>query len=159
MNDQKVIGISDMAVVKETGSIITYALGSCIGLALYDKLTRTAGLAHIMLPAISEVQGATNKMKFADTAVDELIGRMTAVGALRANLVAKMAGGAQMFNVQSEKMMIGQRNIAAVKQQLARFGIRLMAEDTGLNYGRTVSVAASDGILVVKAISKPIREL
>lgn len=150
-----------MNVAAGDESIITYALGSCIGLALYDARTGVAGLAHIMLPDSTDVRGEVNVMKYADTAVPELVRRMERAGAQRFNLVAKMAGGAQMFEVQgtSSLLKIGERNIAATKEALRPLGIRLVAEDTGLNYGRTVELFANGGAFRIKAINKPIKDI
>ena len=157
-----VIGISDMNVVKGEDSIITYALGSCVGVALHDPVRKIAGLAHILMPSSKDIRGANlNVMKYADTAIPELVRRMERAGASTLALVAKLAGGAQMFSLgnASPQFNIGERNIAMAREMLQKLGIRLIAQDVGANYGRTVEIFASTGIYRIKAISKGIREI
>lgn len=155
-----VIGISEMAVVKGNASVITYALGSCVGVALYDSARGIAGLAHVMMPSSGEIRDANiNPGKFADTAVPELLKKMSLAGANTHVLTAKIAGGAQMFAMTSPTMNIGERNVAAVKEALALKGIRIIASDTGLNYGRTVEFFAENGIYRIKTISKGIKDI
>ena len=155
----KVIGISDMNTAKQTGSVITYALGSCVGVALYDKTNRIAGLAHIMLPDSGEAKGVLNVMKYADTAVPALVGLMVSEGAQRMFLIAKIAGGAQMFSMSGDRFRIGERNIAASKHALQKLKIPLVGEDTGCDYGRTVEIFAENGLYRIKAINKSTKEL
>lgn len=111
-------------------------LGSCIGLTLYDPDLKTGAMVHIMLP---ESSGRTDRPgKYADTAIPLLIGELTTKGSKKRSLVAKMAGGATMFEAFSASMNIGQRNIEKVKEILARENIRLVAEETGGKMGRSV---------------------
>ena len=156
-----VIGISDMNVVKGEDSIITYALGSCVGVALYDSARKIAGLAHILMPSSKDVRGDINVMKYADTAVPELLRRMERAGASAFNITAKLAGGAQMFNIggASSQFNIGDRNVAIAREMLQQLRIRLVAQDVGMNYGRTVEIFAATGIYRIKAISKGIKDI
>lgn len=144
------IGISDLNVVTAQDSIITYALGSCIAICLYDSVSKIAGMAHIMLPASSECPADRNIKKFADTAAVELVRQMEIRGSRKARLKAKIAGGAQMFKVISEAANIGQRNTIASKQVLRSLLIPVVAEDTGDDFGRTVEFFAANGILQVR---------
>jgi chemotaxis protein CheD len=141
-----------MNVTGRPGVLITYALGSCVGICLYDSLAGVSGLSHILLPDSSICPGDPNHMKFADTAVQALITSMEKAGARRVRLTAKIAGGAKLFG--DSTLQIGERNVAAVKAQLARFNIPIVAEDTGLNYGRTVEFHADDGKVFVKTALK-----
>ena len=157
-----VIGISDMSVVKDDDSIITYALGSCVGVALFDNYRKIAGLAHIMMPSSKEIVDKNiNVMKYADTAVAELVKRMECAGAIRYALVAKIAGGAQMFSIAGagNRFNIGERNIAAVTEILKSLQIKIVAQDVGENYGRTVEAFAANGVYRIKAISKGIKDI
>ncbi len=150
------VGISDLNVVKVPDQLITYALGSCVGICLYDKTVGIAGMAHIMLPSIAESGSKDNIYKFADSGIAELVKRMTSAGASKVRMVAKIAGGAQMFKLSSTSLIsnIGERNVTSVKRVLAAHGIRIIAEDTGLNYGRTIIFNSADGGLTVKAVGK-----
>jgi chemotaxis protein CheD len=157
-----VIGISDMNIAKGDNSIITYALGSCVGVAMYDSAHRIAGLAHILMPSSKDVRDANiNVMKYADTAVPELLRRMERAGASQFNIVAKLAGGAQMFSMgsASTQFNIGERNIAMARETLQRLRIKLIAQDVGANYGRTVELFAANGIYRIKAIAKGTKDI
>ncbi len=89
-------------------------------------------------------------MKYADTAIQALVSAMERAGASRARMTAKIAGGAKMFAC--EGVSVGERNIAAVKYELVRLRIKLIAEDTGLNYGSTVELHPEDGSVMVKSV-------
>ena len=161
MSNQIIIGISDQNIAQAPDVLITYALGSCVGICLFDPLLRIGGLAHILLPSSTAFKDQKNVMKFADTAVVELISRMETKGARKFRLVAKIAGGAKMFErqSQSETAHVGLRNVTETKQALRSLGINIVAEDTGLNYGRTIEFYAETGILKVKSITKGIKEI
>ena len=155
------IGIADLNTTKCPGVLATYALGSCIGICLYDAELKIAGLAHIMLPWSKDAgAGADNNMRrYADTGITELIQKMCAMGAKKYRLTAKIAGGAQMFNTNSTVFNIGERNVEAVKKVLATYNIPIVAEETGSNYGRTVFFYSEDGIMEVRAATKPTKRL
>lgn len=149
------VGIADLNVVKSPDTLITYALGSCIGICLYDSAVKVAGLAHIMLPLSTEAtQTGGNKRRYADTGIAELIQKMNAQGAMTSRMTAKIAGGAQMFSVNSAVFNIGERNVAAVKKVLASYKIRIIAEETGSNYGRTQLFHADTGVMEIRAATK-----
>ena len=151
------IGISDLNIAKTPDILVTYALGSCIGICLYDPLAKLAGLSHIMLPSAAQTPNVVNQpMKFADTAIELLIRKMEAAGARRALLKAKIAGGAQMFSGMSNSAItnIGLRNAQAVKMELMKQRIPIIAEDTGKNYGRTLFLSAEDGSMTIKSATK-----
>ena len=115
MDDKLVVGIADMKMTKDNGMLVTYALGSCIGICLYDPAIRLAALIHIMLPLNMET-GRKSPMKYADTGIRETLREMERRGAVRSRLVAKIAGGARMFDVGGGGSLgnIGQRNIESV---------------------------------------------
>jgi chemotaxis protein CheD len=155
MSNIVTIGISDMKIVKSSDALVTYALGSCVGICLYDSVMKIGGLGHIMLPAFPENNPKENKFRFADTCIPEMIEQMERLGCTRRRIVAKIAGGAKMFDVAGDSTFgnIGARNVIAVKDSLQSFQIRICAEDTGLNYGRTVYFYTEDGKMVVKSFS------
>lgn len=152
-----------MKIASPPDILVTYALGSCVGICLFDAAVRVGGLSHIMLPEAKTAPHDTSVCKFADTAIPELIRRMEMRGASRARMKAKIAGGAQMFEVQgssnSAMWQIGQRNVASVKAMLQKFSIHIMVQDVLLDYGRTVYFDPSTGIMTVKAVNKPTKEL
>lgn len=154
------IGISDLKVCRIPDILVTYALGSCVGICLLDSSAGVGGMSHIMLPDSTQAtNGANTPMRFADTAVPMLINEMTKLGANRSRLKAKIAGGAVMFTPANDRFNIGERNIAAVKSALRKEGIPIIAEDTGLNYGRTVFFYPETGIMEVRAATKGNKQL
>lgn len=148
------VGMADLNVAKAPVSLTTLGLGSCVGIVLYDKVNQIGGLAHIMLPSSLEIKNNSNKAKFADTGIDELISQMIKIGARRNNLVAKIAGGSQMFSFNSDSniLKIGERNVIAVKEKLKSINIRISSEDTGGNFGRTIILDSTDGSLYIRTI-------
>ena len=155
------VGMADLKVCHAPDAVTTLGLGSCVGVALYDKVAKIAGLVHVMLPDSTQVRQNSNKAKFADTGIDELIKVMAAAGANRSRLTAKIAGGAQMFafSGNSDMLRVGERNVEAVKRKLSALGIRVLAEDTGLNFGRTVEFYPESGDFVIKAVGKQVKTI
>jgi chemotaxis protein CheD len=153
------VGMADLNVCKSPDVITTLGLGSCIGIALYDPATKIGGLAHIMLPDSTQMKNCTNIAKFADTGIEELVRRVVAAGAGRNRLVAKIAGGAKMFEMSSASAMgaVGERNAEASRKKLKELKIRLIAQDTGLNYGRTVELHCETGDYYIKSVGKPLK--
>lgn len=156
MNEMIKVGMADLNVCVAPNGITTLGLGSCVGIILYDPRNRIAGLAHIMLPDSTKISNNENKAKFADTGIDELIIRMKEIGANSRGLIAKIAGGAQMFafTKNNDMMRIGDRNIEATKAKLKELSIPILAEDTGLNYGRTIEFYPETGELHIKSVGK-----
>lgn len=153
------VGMADLNICKAPDVITTLGLGSCIGLTFYDPVSKVGGMVHYMLPDSTKVRNNANIAKFADTGIEELLKRVLAAGANRGRLVAKIAGGAKMFEVSglSDIGNIGARNAEAAKAKLKELGIRLVAEDTGLNYGRTVELHCDNGDYYIKSVGKPIK--
>ena len=161
MSELLVVGISDYKLARHPNTFVTYALGSCVGICLYDSKTKAGGLSHIMLPDSGMFsKNDINRMKFADTAIVDLVRELAKLGADSRRLVAKIAGGAQMFEVQPGSAIgtIGDRNITSVKNTLQSLRIPIVAEDTGLNYGRTVYFDLDTGTMKVQSLSRSIRE-
>ena len=155
MNDDKItVGIADMKMAKGNGMLITYALGSCIGLCFLDPVVHLGALLHIMLPLNMET-GRKNPMKYADTGIRETLKQMEAKGASRSRITAKIAGGAMMFKDCSGSMgNIGQRNIESVKLNLKKEGIRLLAEDVGGSVARTLLFDVNSGLGCVRCYGR-----
>lgn len=151
------VGMADLKTCVAPDGATTLGLGSCVGVAIRDTGGKVGGLAHVMLPDSTAIKNSqTNIAKFADTGITELVRQMEALGASRKRMVAKIAGGATMFNYtgKADAMQVGNRNVEAVKKKLAELGIPLIAEDTGLNYGRTVIFYPETGEFHIKAVGK-----
>ena len=153
------VGMADLNTLKAPGILTTLGLGSCVGIALYDRYNKIAGLAHVMLPSSNEIRNNENKSKFVDTGIDLLINMMVEEGAVKRYIIAKIAGGSQMFsfNNNSSVLKIGERNVLATKMKLKELNIDIISEDTGGNYGRTIELNAEDGSLLVKTIGHGVK--
>lgn len=154
------VGMAEYKIAKVPEILTTLGLGSCIGICLYDKQAKIAGLAHIMLPFSNQIKNNTNKAKFADTAIELLLNDIIGLGAVKSKVTAKIAGGAQMFafsNNTNDMMKIGLRNAEATKLILKNYGIPVLSEDTGGNYGRTIEFDPSNGELTIKTIGHGVK--
>ena len=157
-NGQKVtVGIADMKILQWDGELITYALGSCIGICLWDPNIKLGALIHIMLPINMEA-GRKNTMKYADTGIKETINQLVGRGARKDRLVAKIAGGAKMFEVVGPSNLgnIGERNIESVRMNLRKEGIRIISDNVGGSVARTLSFYPATGIGEIRAYGQPV---
>jgi chemotaxis protein CheD len=147
------VGIAEMKVAKSPHILTTLGLGSCVGAALFDLRLQIGGLVHILLPSTNG-DPAGNKAKYADSGIPELIDQLISLGAKRSSLVAKIAGGANMFSSNSSTgiFMVGQRNVEMCMDVLKRQRVRLVSSDTGGTYGRTIEFNAENGQLLIKTI-------
>ena len=155
------VGMADLKICVSPDSLTTLGLGSCVGIALRDPTIKIGGLAHIMLPDSTQIKNNTNIYKFADTGITELVRQLSIKGANKSRLVAKIAGGAQMFSVQksNEVIRVGERNVEATKKILKSLLIPIVAEDTGSTYGRTLIFYPETGELVVKSVGKEVKRI
>ena len=153
------VGIADMKICKAPDKITTIGLGSCVGIVIYDKLSNLGGLAHIMLPDSSKIKNNENKCKFADTCIELLVETLEENGMKRENMKAKIAGGAAMFTfaTNSDVGSIGDKNVEAVRKKLSELKIKIVSEDVGLNYGRTLIFDPSTKELQVVKSGKQVK--
>lgn len=156
------VGIAQLDIVKSPDTIRTSGLGSCVGVVLYDETKRIAGLVHVMLPDSSLGKtSAVNAAKFADTGIEALINSLKAEGIQPFRLKAKIAGGAQMFKftADNDTMRIGPRNVEAVKVELKKHGIPLIAEDTGGSSGRTIEFSPETSKLNIRTVNQGVGDI
>lgn len=155
------VGIADLKVATAPEKISTSALGSCVAIMLFDPINKVGGMAHIMLPSATFSKIQSNPAKFADTAVPIMLEQMKELGAAQINIFAKIVGGAQMFaNILSEPLgNIGQRNVLAAKEALAKEKIMLRGEDTGGDCGKSVEFNLQNGEVTVRSIKYGVRKL
>ena len=157
MGDVIKVGMADLNIAKSPDSLTTLGLGPCIGLTLYDPVAKIGGLVHYMLPDSTKLKNNSNIAKFGDTGIRELYKKMIEKGASPTRMVAKIAGGAKMFEVSGLSSVgnVGERNAEEAKIILKELKVRLVAEDTGLNYGRTVVLNCENGEYLIKSVGKP----
>ena len=153
MSNLITIGIAEMQVAESPSSFVTYALGSCVGICLYDPVRKIGALGHILLPTFPQGNQTEKVHRYADTCIPDMVRAMEKLGCLRSRITAKIAGGAKMFHIADDSGFgnIGARNVDAVKTALQNLQVRIVAQDTGLNYGRTVYFYTEDGTMVVKS--------
>ena len=159
MQEKIRVGMAEMKVCSVPDTITTLGLGSCVGVVLYDSQKKICGLIHVMLPDSTRIKNHSNRAKFADTAIVDMLSELEKLGCRRRNIIAKIAGGAKMFEFGSDKrttsiLSIGEENIRAVREILSRENIPLKAQDVGLNYGRTIIFNPENGELFIKAVGK-----
>lgn len=154
MEKKTTVGIADMKIIRQEGVLITYALGSCIGVSFYDPVLKLGALLHIMLP---ERGNDTNLLKYADSGVKETLRKLHAFGAVKSRMICKIAGGAKMFEMKGPGSLgnIGERNAKSVKRALMAEGLRVSSEDTGANYARTMLLDVGNGKVSIRSAGKP----
>lgn len=139
-------------VRKGPAALVCHGLGSCLAIMLYDPNKGVGGLAHVLLPNENFSTTKSNPKKFADSAIDWLIGEMRKLGGNKRAFKAKIVGGATMFG--SIKNPIGESNITYAREKLAGEGIELVAEDVGGDKGRWVRFEVDTGIVIVKKVKQ-----
>jgi chemotaxis protein CheD len=153
------VGVGKLAIAQYPTVLMTPALGSCVGVTLWDATRQRGGMAHVMLPARSDTAMDGEPDRFATIAVPVLVERLSRLSSPPKRLVAKIAGGAAMFQGDSSLASIGQRNVDEVRAQLTRSGIPIIAEDVGGSHARTIELYLDSGVLVVRSYLYGIREL
>jgi chemotaxis protein CheD len=158
------VGMGEMQVSKSLSTtLVAPGLGSCIGVVMYDYLNKIGGMVHVVLPDSANANKSGNVLpgKYADTAISTLLDNMIQLGASKSSILVKMAGGAQMFNLEKggNVLNIGIRNTIAVKAALAKENLAITACDTGGNKGRTCKIEISTGKVYVRSIGQQEVEL
>ena len=147
------VGMGEIRVAEPPRILMAAGIGSCIAVTLYDRDARVGGMAHLMLPYREEAHDSSNPTKFADVAIAMMIAEMERRGARTQNMRAKIFGGANMFPEiipADSTINVGERNILAVREELNKLNIAIIAEAVGDHFGRTVSFDTGTGSVVVK---------
>lgn len=148
-----VVGVADLGIAREAqGRLLTYALGSCVGVSAYDPLAKVGGLLHFMLPMPSPHAdpAALKPCNFATTGIPLLLRKLVEAGAQPQRLVVCAAGGAEMLEA-GARVSIGRRNRAMLRRVLADAGMALAAEDTGGAHARTMALDLARGEVWVRS--------
>lgn len=155
------VGIGEFRIRSGSGVLAAYGLGSCVGLFLYDDSARTGGLAHIMLSGTAPERTLGSKSKYAENAISAMLEQMTAVGAGLERIGAVLVGGAHMFSdvFGDAHLSIGQRNVEGVRSILQMHSIRIVEEDVGGDYGRTIEAEMETGKVKVKSFKHGVNEI
>jgi len=143
-----VVGVSDFRVSSDIDEIIiTYALGSCLGIALYDPLVKVGGLLHVMLP-LSKANPSKARRKpamYVDTGLKLILEEMYRKGARKTNLDISVAGGASMGRGREDYFKIGKRNFTVFRKILWKNGLMIAAQDVGGSKARTMALRVANG--------------
>jgi chemotaxis protein CheD len=155
---RQVVGIADVKLSgKPEDLLITYALGSCLGICIYDSEAKVGGLLHVMLPsgAVDAEKAKNNPARFVDTGVPMLFKEAYRMGAKKERIIVKVAGGASIASTSNgDSFQIGKRNFIALKKLLWKNGVLLKGEDVGGHISRTVSLEVATGEVAIKAQGK-----
>ena len=150
----QIIGIADMKTSRSPDDVlITYALGSCLGIAVYAPVEKVGGMLHVMLPAsaVSPAKALSNPLMFVDTGVPELFKACYKLGAKKERMVVKVAGGASLQDTgNGDQFQIGKRNFISLRKLLWKNNVLIKSCDVGENYSRTMSLDISTGDVVLK---------
>lgn len=149
--DEIIVGIGEMKAVTGGWEIVTYALGSCVGICLYDLQAGVGGMVHAMLPTAIRQLDFTNPDKYVDSGIKHLHHDLCYRGAKTENLRAKIVGGAKMFefNTTARDTDIGNANVLQARQTLAELGIKIKREVTGGTVARTIRFHTIDGRIFI----------
>jgi chemotaxis protein CheD len=159
-NSSLAVGLGEIKISRNPAHIlVAYGLGSCVGVGLYDPITRVAGLLHAVLP--ERLNSAERSAKYVDVGIAELVAGMEENGSVRGRLIVRLVGGAHMLNTLSfrQRLNIGERNVAAALAMLERLDLRVSGQDVGGNLGRTMRLYVATGRLTVRSMGSPERDL
>lgn len=141
------VGMGDMLVSNDASAqLATYSLGSCVGITIYDSISKVGGMLHAMLPdsTINPARASTRPFMFVDTGLPAMFRAIYALGGLKHRITAKMAGGAEFLD-ENKVFNIGRRNVEAVATMLSRNGVSLEAVDIGGYDSRTMRLDLATG--------------
>ena len=145
---RRVVGIADMAVSADPRDlIVTYALGSCLGVCVFDPVARVAGMLHLMLPqgSMSPEKAAQNPLMFADTGIPKLFLASYALGAKKERMLVVVAGGASFNLNEDAELAIGQRNVAMLRKVLWKNSVMLKKHELGGTEPRNMNLDVRSG--------------
>ncbi len=149
MAEPRNVGIAELALCRAPEQLTCLGLGSCIAIILYDPTTKIGGMVHILLPKAPA--NCTTVEKYADSGIKRLHAKMIEKGAVKATLVAKLIGGAQMFTSLNIAIAnIGKENIMESRATLRILGVKIVAEDLEGNRGRSANFDSATGKVTVR---------
>lgn len=154
IKNKLIVGISDMKLSKNPNDqVITYSLGSCLGIVLYDKSINAAALLHVMLPdssieRVSKDSSFFNHYKFVDTGIPKMVQEFQKIGGNTKTTKLAVFGGARVFKTK-DHFNIGKRNYVALRKNIWKFGLLIAKEHVGGDVHRTVSIDVETGLITL----------
>ncbi len=161
MSKALVVGIGDCQASRDRdAALVTYALGSCVGVAVFDPASSVGGLLHVFLPdaSLDQRKAAENPCMYADTGLPALLDRCRALGALTSRLRVWLAGGSAVMDERGV-FNVGKRNQLAIRKALWKAGLMVHGEDLGGSVSRTVRLDLSDGTFWIRCGGAPEQQL
>jgi chemotaxis protein CheD len=156
-----IVSIADLKLSNKPGDVlVTFALGSCIGISIYDPTAKVGGLLHYMLPdsTLDSGKAQGQPAMFADTGIPLLFKSCYRLGAEKKRLIVKVAGGASILD-DAQFFRIGQKNITAMRKIFWKNNVMIEAEDTGLTYNRTMRLDLTTGKVTIKSSAGTTKEI
>lgn len=155
------VGIADWKLCDNPDTITTIGLGSCVGVVIYTQNDSFCGLLHIMLPSSKEIKNNSNRAKFADSGVEDMVAALEKRGMKRGSMKAKIAGGAKMFQFsgKSDLGTVGDRNVDSVKEALRNYRIPIVSEEVGADFGRTIIFNNQTKMLTIRSAGRADRDI
>jgi len=150
-----VVGIAEIRVSDDPDEVlVTHALGSCLGIVVWDPIANVGGLLHAMLPS-SASDGARAQLepaRFVDSGVSVLFRACYALGARKGRMITRVAGGAAMVTEGCpDRFQIGKRNYLSLRSVLWKAGLLLANQDVGGNQSRTVWFRVGSGEMTIRS--------
>jgi chemotaxis protein CheD len=151
------VKIGEYRIARNPEILACVGLGSCLAIVLYDAQNRIGGVAHTLLPRREEAKDSSNPAKFVDSAVHDLLQELMKQGSVPPKIEAKIFGGANMFPdlLRQPISQIGERNLLQAHEELAKWKIKIAAQDVGGSRGRTIHFNSRDGTVSVKVYGQP----
>ena len=149
------VRMGDMRLDSAPSRLITRALGSCLGITLYNSFKKTGAMAHPMLPDIEKARISPNPHRYVNSVIRKMTEDLVKAGSSRNNLIAKIFGGAHMFSfITADSILnVGENNIAMARMVFEELGIKIAAEEVGGTFGRTIELNLENGKVLVDTIS------
>jgi chemotaxis protein CheD len=149
------VQMAQMKIAEAPAKLVTRGLGSCLGITFYDPSKRIGAMAHPMLPDINKAKVKSNTSRFVNSAIANLIEELEKRGCDRSRIVAKVFGGAHMFSfINADSVLnVGQKNIEMALDSLKEAGIKVVGQEVGGTFGRTIELYLENGKVVVKTVS------
>jgi len=160
-SNELVVKVADAKVGMAGDVLVTYGLGSCVAIMLYDAKVLVGGLAHILLPTPSLAKPGASPQKFPETAIPHVLEEMAALGANPRRLTARVVGGAAMFSnmVPTGSIQMGERNLVACRKTLNAHNIPVVGEAVGGNAGRSVHFHVDTGVVSISSVKAGVHEI
>lgn len=149
------VQMGKMEIAQAPCRLITRGLGSCLGITFYDPYRKIGGMAHPMLPDITRAKVQTNPSRFVNSAITALLEGLEKKGCARMRFEAKLFGGAHMFSFinTDSALNVGQKNIEMAHEILKQMNIKVLSEEIGGTFGRTIELNLETGKVLVKTVS------